>query len=103
MRGFHDGIMGSYAVRPVNATEGELGEFESDVDGDGEAGDRKTKRLQDPQMPLDVEEHELTHLPFRNWCRHCVRGRGKEFPHRRVGDDAGMPELHADMCFGRRE
>ena len=93
--------MGSYAVRPVNATEGELGEFESDVDGDGEAGDRKTKRLQDPQMPskLEVEEHELTHLPFINWCRHCVRGRGKEFPHRRVGDDAGMPELHADMCF----
>ena len=48
---------------------------------------------------LEVEEHELTHLPFRNWCRHCVRGRGNEFPYRRVGDDAGMPELHADMCL----
>ena len=61
----------------------------------------RQKGLQDPQMPskLEVQEHELTHLPFRNWCRHCVRGRGKEFPHRRVGDDASMPELHADMCL----
>ena len=49
--------MGSYAVRPVNATEGEIGEFESDVDGDGEASDRKTKRLQDPQMHNDDNSH----------------------------------------------
>ena len=55
MRGFNDGIMGSYAAGPVNATEGDMGEFESDVDGDGEAGDRKTKRLQDPQMPSKLE------------------------------------------------
>ena len=29
----------------------------------------------------EVEQHELTHLPFRNWCRHCVRAKGKESPH----------------------
>ena len=23
-------------------------------------------------------EHEMTCLPFRRWCRHCVSGRGKE-------------------------
>ena len=28
-----------------------------------------------------VEQHELTHLPFRSWCRHCVRAKGKESPH----------------------
>ena len=28
-----------------------MGELESDVDGDGEAGVRKTKKLQDPRMP----------------------------------------------------
>ena len=29
----------------------------------------------------EVEQHELTHLPFRGWCRHCVRAKGKESPH----------------------
>ena len=29
----------------------------------------------------EVEEHELTHLPFRNWCRHCVRAKCKESQH----------------------
>ena len=27
------------------------------------------------------EEHEATHCPYRNWCRHCVRGRGRNAPH----------------------
>ena len=27
-----------------------------------------------PVLPseAEVEQHELTHLPFRNWCRQCV-------------------------------
>ena len=56
----------------------------------------------DPKMPSDEErrEHELTHLPYRNWCRHCVRGRGKEEPCRRgAGEEGGLPEFHADYMF----
>lgn len=50
-----------------------------------ESGERKTVKMQDPAMPSESErrEHELTHLPFRSWCRHCVRGRGREASHRR--------------------
>ena len=32
-------------------------------------------------QPADVEQHELTNSSFRNWCRHCVRAKGKESPH----------------------
>jgi len=30
-----------------------------------------------PQRPsaTDVEEHRVTHIPFRSWCRECVEGR----------------------------
>ena len=28
------------------------------------------------------ENHELTHTPFRWWCRHCVRGRGRNKAHK---------------------
>ena len=23
------------------------------------------------------EEHEATHVPFRDWCAHCMMGRGR--------------------------
>ncbi len=26
--------------------------------------------------PAEIEEHRLTHIPFRNWCRECMMGRG---------------------------
>ncbi len=57
-----------------------------------EAGSRKTLRIQDPHEPDEEtrEEHQRTHLPYRNWCRHCVMGRGKEMDHRRQG----APEEH---------
>ena len=42
-------------------------------------GERKTSKMNDPKEPTSEERkvHELTHLPFRSWCRHCIRGRGK--------------------------
>ena len=36
-------------------------------------------------------KHNLTHLPFRSWCRHCVMGKALEDPHKRqpkAPDDA---------------
>ena len=39
-----------------------------------------------PEPPSQVERelHELTHLPYAPWCESCVRGRGKDLPHRKV-------------------
>ena len=41
--------------------------------------------LAGPEPPSQVERelHELTHLPYAPWCESCVRGRGKDVPHRR--------------------
>ena len=64
-------------------------------------GERRTVRMTDPKKPRPEEilEHEKTHLPFRNWCRHCVRGRGKEAPHVKQTTDPVVPEVHMDFCF----
>ena len=66
-----------------------------------EAGARRPEKMTDPRMPsrAEVEEHRKTHLPFRNWCKHCVRGRGVEEPHRRQKEEVGMPEVHVDFMF----
>ena len=45
---------------------------------------RKAVGLRSPTMPSESErkQHELTHLPYRDWCQHCVSGKGKENHHR---------------------
>ena len=60
-------------------------------------------KVLDPVKPSqkEIDEHELTHLPFRNRCRECVHGRGVEMPHRaRIGDDGDrLMKLNVDFMF----
>ena len=79
-----------------------------EVDGDsmyveeGELGKRSVLKMMDPKKPsqAEINEHELTHLPFRSWCKHCIMGRGKESPHKKAKEgEAMMPEIHSDFMF----
>ena len=81
-------------------------DFEEKTAEEPEAGTRRPKKMADPKLPseLEIAEHEMTHLPFRSWCRHCVRGRGKELPHRKAEDlEGGVAEIHMDLCFPGEE
>ena len=50
----------------------------------------------------EIEEHEKTHLPFRTWCKSCVKGRGVASPHCKVGqNDPKAPGIEIDYCFPR--
>ena len=74
----------------------------TDGERGGESGVRAPKRVLDPRVPTqaEVDEHNMTHLPYRSWCTHCVRGRGEAHPHRNSGDEErDVPELHMDYCF----
>ena len=53
------------------------------AEGQEEEG-RAAKPLAQPRTPSRriVEEHELTHIPYRSWCVHCRRARGIATPHR---------------------
>ena len=86
---------------------GERAEGTGELELQEEAGQRLPRGVQDPRLPSDEErkQHELTHLPFRSWCRHCVRGCGQSEPHRRSErDQHAVPEIHMDYCFmGRRQ
>ena len=70
-------------------------------DEDEEYGVRRSVKKFDPREPSkeEREEHEKTHLPFRNWCRHCVRGRGKEEACRDAKRDQEVAEVHLDFMF----
>ena len=93
-------------VRPECAAEGVEPDMECRPCGEGvqesEAGKRETIRLQTPYKPSqeEVDDHDLTHLPYRSWCRHCIRGRGTETSHfAQEAEDRTVPEVHMDFCF----
>ena len=76
-------------------------------DPDEQHGDRKLINVHDPKLPTEeeVRQHLMCHLPYRSWCHHCIRGRGRERDHRRRLEDhvEGIPEHHLDYCFPRDE
>ena len=51
--------------------------------------------------------HEISHLPYRDWCPHCVSCIWKQDPQRPVelsGDDRrSIPSIEVDYCFSKVE
>ena len=77
---------------------------EDEMEAEQAHGDmRRMKKMMNPCLPTraEREEHELTHLPFRNWCAHCVKGRGVERAHKmsEEREEGALPEVHVDFCF----
>ena len=67
-----------------------------------QAGIRTTAKIMDPMLPTqdEIDEHMKVHLPYRSWCCHCVRARGKAADHRRqVQNERIIPEFHMDYMF----
>ena len=52
-----------------------------------------------PAKPTQQEraEHELTHLPFRNWCPTCVANKGRADNHPK--QTSKMPVVQFDFCY----
>ena len=65
---------------------------------------RKVKILPKPLTPTRAqrEEHELTHVTFAPWCRHCVMSRSLNDGHRKKkkhNNDREVPVISGDFCF----
>ena len=63
---------------------------------------RKAKGIQVSETPTqkDVDEHMLTHIPFRSWCKYCVMGRGVSMQHRKIDkSEETIPTISIDYAF----
>ena len=48
----------------------------------------------------EFDSHQLTHLPFRSWCDHCVRGNAVGDAHRpRIDPHRGEAKMGMDYLF----
>ena len=122
---------GENALMPVSPSEestvreglsrsGETGEEQEEVDMKEEEEDdksedeceegRTSKGKKSPKEPTkaEKEEHERTHCPYRSWCKHCVKSRARNSPHRKCVPDEPLeevkvPRVHMDYFFMSRE
>merc|ERR1712086_1048748 len=104
--------MGSVAsqsgIRPIDVNGGEEvvavgsgdpGGLSEEKEEETETGgeERGVAKMLDPRQPSEEERrtHNLTHPPYRNWCEHCVKGRGREADHRQLKSqsEGGLHEL----------
>ena len=63
--------------------------------------------MKKPMEPsrLQRERHEMCHLPFASWCKHCVMARSLSSQHRtkKHSDAKEVPVVSGDFCFMSRE
>ena len=62
----------------------------------------ETKLSKVPVAPSqqEIEHHNVSHLPFRSWCKHCVRGESKAHPHKvNDGRISDVPVIIIDYMF----
>ena len=75
--------------------EPDRGEEHDRMDEDGdkeEAQEPITRRAPRGPTKEEKEKHEATQLPFREWCQHCVRGRGRNKPHKKKTEEEEKEE-----------
>ena len=82
---------------------------EEEAENEGEAM-RVPLGKKSPKDPTlrQREEHERTHLPYRNWCEDCVRSRARNAPHHKRAledplEEVKVPRIHMDYFFMSRE
>ena len=66
---------------------------------------RAPRAERQPGQPTEEERasHELTHLPFKSWCGHCVSSRSRRDAHHQDGEkhdaDGGDPIIAFDFFY----
>ena len=53
----------------------------------------------DRPTPEMVAAHEVSHLPYRSWCRACVAGRGRAFQHKASTQESTVPVVSMDYLY----
>ncbi len=66
-----------------------------------DAEDTTSKSMHEPIKPTQkmIDDHEVSHLPFRAWCSSCVRGRAKIHPHRSIPNSEKEAELLPTVSY----
>eukprot|EP00969_Alexandrium_andersonii_P205268 9069895-Alexandrium_andersonii.AAC.1 len=66
---------------------------------------QKPTTMREPSLPSEAEirAHQLTHLPYRDWCVHCRRGEMVDSPHPHRAEETvdKTPLAQMDYFYGQ--
>ena len=82
--------------------EDSLEEGEVHVEEESEEDAAEPKHATDIKSPSadQVEQHRVSHYPYRPWCKQCVMGRGVGRPHATSTTESSVPIVRMG-CFYR--
>ena len=61
-------------------------------------------RIPKPPSAQAIQEHQLTHTPFREWCTHCIAGKARDAnSERKPRDRDRVPQVQLDYAFLRTD
>ena len=90
-----------------SSKEDEKEETENDEEERWDTEARKAETAKNLELPSqkEVDRHMITHMPFRSWCPHCVRGKAKGHPHHKVPENREhqIPTISIDYMYFVRE
>ena len=78
--------------------DGEGGEDEPMQEAIEEGRTPLFRKSENQPLSQEVQEHMKTHIPYRSWCAHCVRGMVRNDPHRSGGGRRG-PRDHPHFAI----
>ena len=79
-----------------------MSESARDDDRERKFGKRMMATKNDLHQPSEQDgaNYEITHIPFHRYCRHCIRGRGREEDCRKP-KERDVQEIQLEfMCVG---
>ena len=103
---FDDEGYESIGDAPVLAEESlQVPHSEDLIDIDEDTVTQPAKPFPEPKIPTaaEIEAHNVTHCPYRSWCKYCVSARRKNSQHltKSPSSHRSVPLLVADYCFVR--
>ena len=108
-----DGAIGSEGCASIDdspipaASKSDIENVVTDEEVEADSGDawQRLKGMPEPIEPskAEVERHNLSHLPYKSWCQHCVAARRAAAPHlaQKEGNRRSVPLLVFDYAFLR--
>ena len=86
---------------------GDAGENQVEIVANVDHGIRAPRMKKIPRLPSKriIEEHNITHIPFADWCWFCVASRGRNCHHKKAGEQEPMclPCISMDYSFYSQE
>ena len=91
--------------KETDVEDGQAGGEVNPVTDGGDLDDEEAQealRRTPAKLPSEeeVKTHNVSHLPFRDWCLDCVAGRATDWPHKtwKELEKLEHPEIHMDYC-----